>query len=88
MPYSLNLSTLHASWQNKFGHTRESGDVVNHHADHHLLHSKNFGREWGVPLEMILGTNSNCDTFELCTHRCLKSESAEYISVECIPTHQ
>jgi hypothetical protein len=93
-PYTLNITTLFASWDNKFGHTREVLDTVykgtgnhkvNHHADHHTLHSKNFGSEWGVPMEMIMGTNSDCDTYQWYEFELKRAVEGDNYVVTCTP---
>ena len=45
MPASLNRLILQYSWDNKNGHTQKPEDTAgeNFHADHHLVHTKNYG---------------------------------------------
>lgn len=38
---------------------------INHHADHHTLHRKNFGFGSIVIVDMLFGTNSNNNVYEL-----------------------
>jgi len=57
-PMSLGYHVLMQSFSNKVGHTRkENGDGgINHHADHHIAHNKNFGIY--TPLtDLLFGTN-------------------------------
>ena len=64
-PYFMNPMTLLFSWTNKGGHTRTSDagakrfgdyDEDNWHADHHTLHSRNFGSAHGVFLDFYFDT--------------------------------
>ena len=45
MPATLNRLILQYSWDNKNGHTQKPEDTAgeNFHADHHLVHTKNYG---------------------------------------------
>jgi len=45
LPASFGYHILVISWTNKVGHTRkvDGSSGVNHHVDHHVYHSKNFG---------------------------------------------
>lgn len=63
VPASLGFHTLMQSWANKIGHTRkelegrsEIAAGINHHADHHKTHTKNFGI-YNCCLDMLFGTN-------------------------------
>jgi len=45
LPAVLNYSVMMQSIASKIGHSRsiDSKGGINHHADHHTLHRKNFG---------------------------------------------
>ena len=45
MPATLNKLIMQYSWDNKNGHTKKPEDTAgeNFHADHHLVHTKNYG---------------------------------------------
>jgi len=65
VPTSISYQTLLISHSNKVGHTRKHNDAggVNHHADHHTVHSKNFSI-YNCLLDMYFGTNHpNNDRF-------------------------
>eukprot|EP00301_Raphidiophrys_heterophryoidea_P006745 c12696_g1_i1.p1 GENE.c12696_g1_i1~~c12696_g1_i1.p1 ORF type:complete len:495 (-),score=87.80 c12696_g1_i1:400-1824(-) len=58
LPTTLSYHTLLISFSNKVGHTRKLNDAggVNHHADHHTVHSKNFSI-YNCLMDMYFGTN-------------------------------
>lgn len=66
------------SFSSKIGHTRtdngENGGV-NHHADHHTLHQKNFGFGSTVFVDMLFGTNADNDVYEVGLYTVSRSES-------------
>lgn len=59
-PATLNRLVLQFSMDNKFGHTQKptDHDGGNFHADHHLLHVKNFGI-YNSLMDMYFDTSSN-----------------------------
>ena len=59
-PATLNRLVLQFSVDNKFGHTQKptDHDGGNFHADHHLLHVKNFGI-YNSLMDMYFDTSSN-----------------------------
>lgn len=77
-PPSLNYHTLMTSWSNKMGHSRsiESHGGLNHHADHHVLHSKNYGI-YNCLLDMYLGTNSDNAYYDFAEYTISKAECAD-----------
>lgn len=64
LPVSLSSQALMLSWSNKIGHTRKdiTSGGVNHHADHHTYHRKNFGI-YNAVIDMLFETNTNNDTY-------------------------
>ena len=57
-PFSFNFFVIQMSWWNKWGHVRGQRDKEgrNNHANHHTLHSKNFGI-FNILLDLYFGTN-------------------------------
>ena len=66
VPPSLSYNVLCVSWDNKVAHSRKSvgDDGCNFHADHHTLHSKNYGG-FNAALDMYMGTASNNASYPL-----------------------
>eukprot|EP00040_Diaphanoeca_grandis_P023643 m.128884 g.128884 ORF g.128884 m.128884 type:complete len:432 (+) comp29359_c1_seq2:252-1547(+) len=66
-PALLNYDLMMQSISSKIGHTRseKSFGGVNHHADHHTLHRKNFGFGSNIIVDMLFGTNSDNDRYDL-----------------------
>lgn len=60
LPATLNRLVLQYSLDNKFGHTQKptDSDGGNFHADHHLLHVKNFGI-YNCLMDMYFSTSNN-----------------------------
>eukprot|EP00300_Choanocystis_sp_HF-7_P016533 c19436_g1_i2.p1 GENE.c19436_g1_i2~~c19436_g1_i2.p1 ORF type:complete len:476 (+),score=103.34 c19436_g1_i2:39-1466(+) len=58
IPTSFGVYVLNVSWANKIGHTRkqENANGVNFHADHHVVHSKNFSI-YNPSMDMMFGTS-------------------------------
>merc|ERR1711936_1089287 len=65
-PATLNRLILQYSFDNKFGHTQKPEDTCgdNFHADHHLLHVKNYGI-YNCLLDMYCGTSSQPDSYKI-----------------------
>ena len=59
-PASLNRLILQYSWDNKNGHTQKPEDTAgeNFHADHHLVHTKNYGI-YNSLMDMYFGTSTD-----------------------------
>eukprot|EP00041_Stephanoeca_diplocostata_P022729 m.544703 g.544703 ORF g.544703 m.544703 type:complete len:479 (-) comp22141_c0_seq1:607-2043(-) len=66
-PPLLSYGIIRQSIASKIGHTRSvfAAGGINHHADHHTLHRKNFGFGSTVLVDMLFGTNSNNNVYEL-----------------------
>merc|ERR1719309_1085605 len=63
-PATLNRLILKYSIDNKFGHTQKPEDTCgdNFHADHHLLHVKNYGN-YNCLMDMYFGTSNHNDKY-------------------------
>jgi len=63
-PATLNRLVLQYSIDNKFGHTQKPEDTCgdNFHADHHLLHVKNFGI-YNCLMDMYFSTSNHNDKY-------------------------
>merc|ERR1719483_192428 len=61
-PATLNKLVIQYSIDNKFGHTQKPEDTCgdNFHADHHLLHVKNFGI-YNCLMDMYFSTSNHSD---------------------------
>ena len=66
MPASLNRLVLQYSVDNKFGHTQwlEDDAGQNFHADHHLVHVKNYGI-YNSLMDMYFNTSTFNDTYRI-----------------------
>lgn len=67
LPAILNYSIMMQSISSKIGHSRstDASGGINHHADHHTLHRKNFGFGSNVLVDMLFETNSDNDKYQL-----------------------
>ncbi|XP_023323322.1 uncharacterized protein LOC111697529 [Eurytemora carolleeae] len=65
-PATLNRTILQYSVDNKFGHTQKPEDTAgeNFHADHHLLHVKNFGI-YNCLMDMYFSTANFNDRYKV-----------------------
>jgi len=64
LPATLNRLILQHSVDNKFAHTQKPEDTCgdNFHADHHLLHVKNYGN-YNCLMDMYFGTSNHNDKY-------------------------
>jgi len=64
IPATLNRLVLQYSVDNKFGHTQKPEDTCgdNFHADHHLLHVKNYGI-YNCLMDMYFNTSNHNDKY-------------------------
>lgn len=64
IPATLNRLIIQYSIDNKFGHTQKPEDTCgdNFHADHHLLHVKNFGI-YNCLMDMYFSTSNHNDKY-------------------------
>ncbi|KAL6070981.1 Fatty acid hydroxylase domain-containing protein [Balamuthia mandrillaris] len=78
-PTSLSYHTLTLSWSNKVGHTRKADGSggVNHHADHHTWHSKNYGI-YNALLDLYFGTNApDNEEYQMASFNIKRTENPE-----------
>lgn len=79
-PLVFNPVILIGSWENKIDHMKKLDGGNNHHAYHHILHSKNFSNFGGL-LDLVFDTHSKDDEIDLDGYLMKRSETEETVEI-------